>query len=253
MIDPVLKQELTNKAVALLLCCLFNSELTRNEGLALPPWTDRASAFCATAVPIIDTKDYIQRLVNYTQCSRSAFIVAVKLMRRVKAYQRLLAPTVFNMHRLLTVALVIATKTLDDRVYSNDHFARVGGIASTRELNDLETSMLTMLNFNVFVSPKDYAELVHELAGSTIYVIRPKIPVSVQINGEIDSSRVPLFEEQSENFVRRSKLIPASNPISHMIESTLPIIDERPNAIRVLYIEKRDREKYFSHLLTQRE
>eukprot|EP00963_Diacronema_lutheri_P004098 scaffold310_cov335-Pavlova_lutheri.AAC.83 len=58
-----------------------------------------------------------------------------------------------NAHRLLISGVVLAAKFLDDRQYSNVHYAKVGGIC-TKELNMLELEMLRQLDFSLFVQPQ---------------------------------------------------------------------------------------------------
>eukprot|EP00171_Calliarthron_tuberculosum_P018777 IDg18777t1 len=58
--------------------------------------------------------------------------------------QVLFAPALLQ--ELLITAVLLASKTLDDRVYSNSHFARVAGIPTVAELNRLEWNMFTMLD-----------------------------------------------------------------------------------------------------------
>lgn len=47
---------------------------------------------------------------------------------------------------------MIAAKFFDDRYYSNEHYARVGGISSL-EMNQLEREYLQLINFNLYISP----------------------------------------------------------------------------------------------------
>ena len=49
-----------------------------------------------------------------------------------------------NVHRLLLSALVLAAKFYDDIYYSNQHYAKVGGV-SHKEIDLLEYQMLCLL------------------------------------------------------------------------------------------------------------
>jgi Cyclin len=63
----------------------------------------------------------------------------------------------------LIVALVLAIKYLDDEIYSNAYYARVGGL-SISEMNRLEASMLELLRWNVSVSAELYNLFEESLA-----------------------------------------------------------------------------------------
>ena len=47
--------------------------------------------------------------------------------------------------------VVVAAKMLDDRVYSNAYYARVGGV-STQEMNRMEKSFIHLLEFRLMVT-----------------------------------------------------------------------------------------------------
>jgi hypothetical protein len=106
---------------------------------------------------------YVQRLVQYTNCSTSAFVVAMIYLDRLQQHAPGLRLSFMNCHRLLIVALVLAIKYLDDEIYSNAYYARVGGL-SISEMNRLEASMLELLRWNVSVSAELYNLFEESLA-----------------------------------------------------------------------------------------
>eukprot|EP01063_Lacrimia_lanifica_P023138 TRINITY_DN3062_c0_g3_i1.p2 TRINITY_DN3062_c0_g3~~TRINITY_DN3062_c0_g3_i1.p2 ORF type:complete len:108 (+),score=31.83 TRINITY_DN3062_c0_g3_i1:379-702(+) len=67
--------------------------------------------------------------------------------------------TSLNVHRVVLVALAVAAKVRDDVYYSNKYYASVGGV-STRELNRLETALLTDCDWEVFVGEPQYKAYV---------------------------------------------------------------------------------------------
>lgn len=129
-----------------------------------PKWEDPLSVFFSVSEPAIETEEYVHRLVRYANCSRSAFINALIYLQRLTWLSPLLRLTPLNLHRLLTTAVVIAAKTLDDRCYSNTHYARVGGISTVAEMNRLELQMLNTLRFRTFVTADEYVNFVRSLS-----------------------------------------------------------------------------------------
>jgi len=126
-------------------------------GAPIPPPEDPLSMFFATFKQPFPLSDYLARLVRYTGCSHAAYVVALVYLTRLSASYPVLALSDYNVHRLYMTALVLAAKYVDDEVYAAAHYARVGGVPSTRELNALEVHMLRLLNWNVSVDAHTYA------------------------------------------------------------------------------------------------
>lgn len=50
---------------------------------------------------------------------------------------------------------MLAAKFFDDVYYSNAFYARVGGVR-TKEINLLEWQFLSLVNYHLYVSPREY-------------------------------------------------------------------------------------------------
>ncbi|OSX80361.1 hypothetical protein BU14_0053s0025 [Porphyra umbilicalis] len=61
-----------------------------------------------------------------------------------------------NVHRLLVAAIAVAAKVHDDEVFSNAHYAAVGGVPSVPEMNALEAYMLRVLGWGVGLDRDGY-------------------------------------------------------------------------------------------------
>ncbi len=55
-----------------------------------------------------------------------------------------------NIHRLVITSVLLAIKFNEDDYYSNNHYAKIGGI-SLQELNTLEGELIEGLNWIVWV------------------------------------------------------------------------------------------------------
>lgn len=123
----------------------------------VPDETENASLFYARTEQSFALEWYVERLLNNAACSRSAFVVALIYLKRVQEMGREKYFVVSrNVHRLFLTALVLAIKFLDEPIYDNLFYARVGGLGSLREMNTLEAEMLRLLDFRVFVSDEEY-------------------------------------------------------------------------------------------------
>ena len=70
--------------------------------------------------------------------------------------------TILNIHRLLLACMVVALKYNEDDYYSNEYYAKVGGI-SLKELNQLEYNILILLDFNVFIDDDLYENYENQI------------------------------------------------------------------------------------------
>ena len=70
--------------------------------------------------------------------------------------------TMENIHRLLLTCVVVSIKYNEDDCYSNEYYAKVGGI-SLKELNQLEHNMLELMNFDVFVDDDIYESYENQI------------------------------------------------------------------------------------------
>eukprot|EP00178_Gracilaria_changii_P028363 TRINITY_DN997_c0_g1_i1.p1 TRINITY_DN997_c0_g1~~TRINITY_DN997_c0_g1_i1.p1 ORF type:complete len:219 (+),score=49.47 TRINITY_DN997_c0_g1_i1:338-994(+) len=114
--------------------------------------------FCATKHTAFSMSDYCRRLLHLNQCSKQCVPLALVYLLRVES-QRRIAINDYNVHRLVCTALVLAAKWHDEQSYSNAHYASVGGVASTHEMNILERHMLALLDHRLFVSAERYAHI----------------------------------------------------------------------------------------------
>ncbi len=113
--------------------------------------------FFSAAPESISLSKYVERLVEYTECSDSAFIIALIYLHRAQVERRELALTFTNCHRLFCTSLYLASKYIDDIVYTGDHYAVVFGI-ELDELLELERRLLLVLKWNLFVNAEMYTK-----------------------------------------------------------------------------------------------
>ncbi len=129
---------------------------------SFPSRTEPAAYFFGCAEADIAPSDYVTRLRRYANCSEAAYLHALTLLRRLAQKDERLAITPYNMHRLLITAVMISAKFLDNAWYSASYYAKVGGIATVAEMNQLELAMLKLLDFRVFVTREEIANLCND-------------------------------------------------------------------------------------------
>ncbi len=120
-----------------------------------PQLSDNVSYFFSSERPAITPRDYARRIQKYASASNEVFICALVLLERLRNKDPRLAINAFNMNRLLITAVMIAAKFSEYGYYSNAYYSRVGGIDSVEELNTLEREMMSLLEYNVNVTPEE--------------------------------------------------------------------------------------------------
>lgn len=126
---------------------------------ALPDSSDPLSLFYGTNTQPFSLEFYIKRVAKHSGASPSALVVALALLQRWRG----LTLCELNIHRAVTTAVMLAAKWLDDVVYSNGHYASVGGVPSQGEMNALEVVMLTGIQWNVAVGKEEFEEWEREV------------------------------------------------------------------------------------------
>lgn len=99
--------------------------------------------------PAISIETYISRLTkfnNFTQATLLTTIYYIDLLSH--NFQPYFTLNSWTVHRFLLVATMLAQKSLEDFFYTNDHYAKVGGVALT-ELNCLELDFLNRVDWKL--------------------------------------------------------------------------------------------------------
>eukprot|EP01105_Mastigella_eilhardi_P004225 TRINITY_DN1561_c0_g1_i7.p2 TRINITY_DN1561_c0_g1~~TRINITY_DN1561_c0_g1_i7.p2 ORF type:complete len:252 (+),score=72.38 TRINITY_DN1561_c0_g1_i7:145-900(+) len=134
----------------------------------LPARHPLTATFVAKRVPGVSIDEYFARLAHYAGLSLSSTVVALILVDRMTERNVTFAVTSGNVHRVLLAALVLSLKYLEDGFYSNAYYARVGGVPVS-ELNSLEVSALSLLQFDLYVSEETFASYLNAVVSAAEY------------------------------------------------------------------------------------
>ncbi|KAG0526919.1 hypothetical protein BDA96_06G187500 [Sorghum bicolor] len=94
---------------------------------------------------------FLERFARYAHVPPQVYVVAYAYLDRLRRLGDAGVRVVRgNAQRLLTTAILVASKFVEDRNYSNSHFAAVGGLAPA-ELGALELDFLFLLQFRLNV------------------------------------------------------------------------------------------------------
>eukprot|EP01034_Spumella_vulgaris_P030677 gene30677-37928_t len=103
--------------------------------------------------------------------------------RLIERQQLVLTP--LNVHRLLITCVMLSAKYHDDLFYNNAYYAKLGGL-TLPELNFLETDLLRLLDFSLFIQVDAFTKYALELRNYGCSVELFPSPVSVAL-GETTS------------------------------------------------------------------
>lgn len=117
--------------------------------------------FLSKKPPQISLNKYLKRFMKYSKPEPSTLIIGLVYIDKICENSNLQL-TVFNIHRLVLACLIVAIKYNEDDYYSNEYYAKVGGI-TLKELNILEYNILILLDFNVFVDEGIYESYENQI------------------------------------------------------------------------------------------
>merc|ERR1719247_705209 len=115
----------------------------------------RVTFFHSVRPPTLKVHDYLARIRKYFLASDECYVMALVYIDRVGKIDPAMTVCELNVHRLLVISAMLAAKFHDDVYYSNNYYAKVGGVR-TREVNALEVLFLRLIGWRLHVTPQEY-------------------------------------------------------------------------------------------------
>lgn len=123
----------------------FNDEIPLKNG--------RLTRFHSRAPPGIGVKDYLQRLTTHATLSPPILLSMVYYIDRLCALYPAFTISSLTVHRFLITSATVASKGLSDSFWTNNTYARVGGV-SLKELALLELEFLWRVEWRIVPKPE---------------------------------------------------------------------------------------------------
>ncbi|EDQ86648.1 uncharacterized protein MONBRDRAFT_33719 [Monosiga brevicollis MX1] len=101
---------------------------------------------------------FISQIVNYRLCSRECTVLALVYGQRLLQRYPSLVIDSRNVHRIFLIAIMLASKLIDDRYCRNTYYAAVGGL-TVADLNRLEMEFCFLMGFDLCVSLDEFREV----------------------------------------------------------------------------------------------
>ncbi|CAD8114239.1 unnamed protein product [Paramecium sonneborni] len=118
--------------------------------------------FHASKIPAITLENYLIRIAKYAKCTDECFIIALIYLDKVQEQHQEILLNSHCVHRFLMIAIVLAIKFQDDDYYRNDYYSKIAGI-TLKELNQLESELLELLNYDLYISKDRYNNYLKKL------------------------------------------------------------------------------------------
>jgi len=100
-------------------------------------------------IPKISIKEYLIRIKNYSELEDNTLIIGLIYIDRLCEISNIQL-TMFNIHRILFTAILLAIKYNEDNIYNLDFYAKIAGVTK-KELKKLEYFFLDYVDFNLYI------------------------------------------------------------------------------------------------------
>ncbi|KAK4032599.1 cyclin-domain-containing protein [Parachaetomium inaequale] len=115
-----------------------------------------------TAVASQHFKKWVSTVLTTTQVTQNVVILALLYIHRLKKANPTVKGRPGSEYRLLTVALMLGNKFLDDNTYTNKTWADVSGI-SVNEIHVMEVEFLSNMRYSLLVSADEWEQWLDKL------------------------------------------------------------------------------------------
>ncbi|OKL55922.1 hypothetical protein UA08_08918 [Talaromyces atroroseus] len=138
------------------IACLFwfekTSKLKAIEDSMLQKYSLVPEAF-----PTLGFQKWVSTVLSTTQVSQNVILLALLFIYRLKKFNPGVRGKKGSEFRLMTIALMMGNKFLDDNTYTNKTWAEVSGI-TVQEIHIMEVEFLSNVRYNLFVSKEEWSQ-----------------------------------------------------------------------------------------------
>ncbi|KAG0159576.1 hypothetical protein PDIDSM_7098 [Penicillium digitatum] len=135
--------------------CLFWFEKT-SKLQAIEDRQHPVPSLVAEAVPTVGFQKWVASILSTTQVSQNVILLALLFIYRLKKFNSGVKGKKGSEFRLMTVALMLGNKYLDDNTYTNKTWAEVSGIA-VQEIHIMEVEFLSNIRYDLFSSEAEWS------------------------------------------------------------------------------------------------
>ena len=180
--------------------CVISIQLSRfvvNSSLMLDQ--NELTVFDVGSIPRISIQDYLMRIMTYSgTSSRSLILSYMYIDRLTQKDKNLIKLTRFNVHRLLLVSIMAASKFYDDVYLSNKHWAAIGGV-EVSDINRLERAFLSNIDYRMNMDVSEFVRYaVYMFSYANENMIEDQDLISAAMATVIDSTYEEIVDSIDE-------------------------------------------------------
>ncbi|APA11101.1 hypothetical protein sscle_07g058710 [Sclerotinia sclerotiorum 1980 UF-70] len=144
--------------------CLFWFESTDTLKRAENSWAGSTTIerLRPEAFPSVGFTKWVVTILMTTQVSQNVILLALLFIYRLKSINPVVKGRSGSEYRLLTVALMLGNKFLDDNTYTNKTWAEVSGISVT-EIHIMEVEFLSNMRYSLLATEDEWKEWQRKL------------------------------------------------------------------------------------------
>ncbi|KAF4551329.1 Cyclin-like protein 5 [Elsinoe fawcettii] len=120
-------------------------------------------------------RKWVTTIISTTQVAQNVILLALLFIYRLKRQNPSVQGKEGSEYRLLTVALMLGNKFLDDNTYTNKTWADVSGI-SVAEVHIMEVEFLSNMKYNLFTSAEQWTKWQTQLGRFARFLERASQP-----------------------------------------------------------------------------
>ncbi|CZT04200.1 related to cyclin-like protein CLG1 [Rhynchosporium agropyri] len=163
------------------IACLFwfeSTETLEKSEKELPP-SATVKRLEKEASPSTGFRKWVVTILSTTQVTENVIILALLFIYRLKTSNPAVKGRSGSEYRLLTVALMLGNKFLDDNTYTNKTWAEVSGIA-VGEIHVMEVEFLSNMRYSLLASKEQWADWHKKLRNIRNYCDRAaEVPIQI--------------------------------------------------------------------------
>ncbi|KAK4098943.1 hypothetical protein N658DRAFT_509193 [Parathielavia hyrcaniae] len=137
--------------------------LDKVEKMGKPGQSTPVQPLAPTAVANPHFEKWVSTVLGTTQVTQNVVLLALLYIYRLKRANPTVKGRPGSEYRLLTVALMLGNKFLDDNTYTNKTWADVSGI-SVNEIHVMEVEFLSNMRYSLLVSAEGWEQWLDKLA-----------------------------------------------------------------------------------------
>ena len=112
------------------------------------------SIFNTNKIPKISILEYLHRINQFSEIERSTLICTLIYLDRITKTNSIML-TEYNVHRLLSMSIIVSIKFNEDEIFENDYYSKITGF-NLKEFNKIEAEYVCGINFNFFIKDDEF-------------------------------------------------------------------------------------------------